>query len=361
MISRVTLVAFLSVLSADCCFAQATQPILDRDIAEAILAPLPESARQPIVPPPNDPYAPQESSEANVSKTTEVGEDDSEVKFDGVVLPDLPAGTRIEDGIVRHEVRVEMDLEQATRLWIYRPDPVPVSPRPCVLIAPSGTILIHGRGLSEEDQAEHLPWVHAGFVVVAYHLSGYADPKKLTLTRFRQAATRFQQAEGGLRNGQAAVDYVRKRVPFVDANRLYAVGHSSAATAALYLAAKEKAIQGCVAFMPVVDVAEHLGQEALEMLGTNEIVPDPQKYLRDISPATYVGQIRCPTFIFIADDDSIADVETLGVFAENMRNFGGDVTVGRVPSGGHYQAMIDEGIPLAIQWLAMVDKIESGG
>ena len=61
----------------------------------------------------------------------------------------------------------------ASKLWIYEPEGS--EKRPCILIAPAGSTLMEGMSLGEEDQDEHVPYVQAGFVVIAYSLDGGSD------------------------------------------------------------------------------------------------------------------------------------------------------------------------------------------
>lgn len=56
-------------------------------------------------------------------------------------------------------------------------------------------------------------------------------------------------------------------------------------------------------------------------------------------------------FLFNAEDDSIVDAAETRAAAAGLRGLGKDVTLEIVPTGDHYDAMIDEGIPRAIQWL----------
>ncbi len=55
-------------------------------------------------------------------------------------------------------------------------------------------------------------------------------------------------------NGQAAIDYVLSRFPLVDREKIYTWGHSSAATLALLLAAKDPRVKRCIAMAPVTSL-----------------------------------------------------------------------------------------------------------
>ena len=126
---------------------------------------------------------------------------------------------------------------------------------PCVLIAPAGSILITGMDLGEGDRKEHLPYVRAGFAVLSYSLDGHVpDRKAASDAQIRQASQEFLAAKAGLTNAKVALEWLTARVPEVDADRIYAAGHSSAGTLALLLAENEPRIKKCAAFAPRSDV-----------------------------------------------------------------------------------------------------------
>ena len=118
--------------------------------------------------------------------------------------------------------------------WLYAPPSSlkPDAKLPAVLIAPAGSDLLTGMNLSDDDRPEHLPYLDAGFVVLADELPG----KDNTQT--------FAASNAGLDNGRAALEFLRAKVPFVDEGRIFTAGHSSAADAALLLAAHEPSLAG---------------------------------------------------------------------------------------------------------------------
>jgi acetyl esterase/lipase len=71
-------------------------------------------------------------------------------------------------------------------------------------------------------------------------------------------------------------------------------------------------------------------------------------------------KIECPVFLFYAEDDArfAGQVREL---AERLAAAGKKVTAEHVPKGGHYQSMIDEGIPRAIQWLKSLPAKSGSG
>lgn len=259
-------------------------------------------------------------------------------------------------GVRKATVQTKLPGGQSMTLWIYQPDPLPRSKVPCVFIAPAGTMMIHGLGLANGDAPEHLPWVKAGFAVVAYELSGPADAQNSTDIQLKQAAEKFRQAKSGLLNAQVAMAYAREKVSFVDPNQFYTAGHSSAGTMALYVAEMEPQVKGAIAFMPAVDVRASLGIDGITYVQNAGIVPEAGIYVSEISPITHINRLSQPTFLFIAGDDRPDITGPADSFGKKLREMGSDVTIVRVPSGGHFDPMLDPGIPMAIEWLKMITR-----
>jgi len=260
-------------------------------------------------------------------------------------------------GVRKAVVQTNLPDGQSMTLWVYQPDPLLRSKVPCVFIAPAGTMMIHGLGLADGDAPEHLPWVKAGFAVVAYELSGAADSQKSTDAQLKTAAEEFRQAKSGLLNAQMAMAYAREKLSFVDPRQFYTAGHSSAGTMALYVAEMEPQVQGAIAFMPAVDIRESLGIDGVSYIQNKGIVPEAGIYVNKISPATHVHRLSRPTFLFIAGDDRSDITGPADSFGKKLREQGSDVTIVRVPSGGHFEPMRDPGIPMAIEWLKMITRM----
>lgn len=259
-------------------------------------------------------------------------------------------------GVRKAVVQTKLPDGQSMTLWIYQPDPLPQAKVPCVFIAPAGTMMIHGLGLTDGDTAEHLPWVKAGFAVVAYELSGNADPENSSDVQLKSAAEKFRQAKSGLLNAQTAMAYAREKVSFVNPRQFYTAGHSSAGTMALYVAEMEPQVKGAIAFMPAVDIRASLGIDGITYVQNSKIVPEAGVYVSEISPLTHIHRLSQPTFLFIAGDDRSDITGPADSFGKKLRELGSDVTVVRVPNGGHFQPMLDSGIPMAIEWLKMVTQ-----
>ncbi len=289
-------------------------------------------------------------------------------------FPDLGPGQTLEPGVVRHEVPLGYNPlydglaphpspfrptmpPRSTRpghsgkLWVYLPsgDHEPQS-LPCILIAGAGTNLMTGMALGEGDVPEHLPWVRAGFAVVAYELDGMLpnrdDPTDAELKAAMQA---FYAARAGLINAKIAIEYALRKVPQVDPKRMYAVGHSSAGTMALLFAEHEPRLAGCVAFAPVADTEASLDGLAVRIFSL--AVPGLRTNIARYSPRNHEIQLRCPVLLFHAEDDGNVPVEESRKCAARLQALRKTVTLQTVPTGDHYDSMIDQGVPLAIRWV----------
>jgi dipeptidyl aminopeptidase/acylaminoacyl peptidase len=265
--------------------------------------------------------------------------------------PEVKAGRTLTKGITFQEILVPRKRGGNNRLWVYLPEPRPKGKLPCVLIAPAGTPLIYGNELGsigDGDQPEHLPYVRAGFAVVAYEIDGPVRSENPTDAEIVRAATAFKAADAGVANTRATMDYVLAKMPFIDPNRLYTAGHSSAATLALLAAASDSRIKGCVAYAPCTDVDERLNETSDAL---NSVIPGFKKFIAESSPKNKAAKLQCPVFLFHANDDSNVPVTETIAFAEQVKRTNPKVTLVRVPSGNHYDSMITQGIPAGIRWL----------
>ncbi len=220
---------------------------------------------------------------------------------------------------------------------------------PCVLIATAGTNLISGIGLGDgADHPERVPYVLAGYAVVAFELDGEYSSEEPNDAEMRRGFQEFAAAQAGLVNARNALEYVLAKMPEVDPERIYAAGHSSAATLAVLFAEHEPRLRACVAYAPVNDLAAHFGEDAAML---RRFLPGAEEFFVKSSPITHAANLECPLFLFHARDDSVVPVAGSIAFAETLKGLGKDVTLQVVSSGGHYDPMIEEGIPNAIEWL----------
>ena len=248
---------------------------------------------------------------------------------------------------------------ESTHLWVYLPQgDHKVGSLPCVLIAPGGTITVTGIGLEKSDQPEHLPYVAAGFAVVAFDLDGPVSLKHVTQSQLVNAVGKFQAAHGGVDNGKKAIDYIVARIPEVDANRLYAAGHSSAGLIALDMAIADKRIKGCCAYCPCTSVRKWMGRMPgiCEMLEKN--VSGFDTFVDDASPTNHLDALKeKPVLLFTSAGDTRVLPETVKSFATDLTAAGSNhVKLVVADTGDHYNSMIKVGIPAGIDFLKALDN-----
>jgi dipeptidyl aminopeptidase/acylaminoacyl peptidase len=254
---------------------------------------------------------------------------------------------KIEPGIVQYEVTLPKG-NVSSKLWVYLPERPGQKKLPCILIGPAGSRLFHGMFLGNGDRPEHLPYVRAGFAVIAYEVDGHmtdkADDNELTF-----AARAFKKADAGVANARAALDYAIAKFPAIDPDHIYAAGHSSAATLSLLVSEYEPRIKACIAYAPVCNVVGHLGDQTISSLA--KMVPDFREFIENSSPDKSPAKLTCPVFLFHANDDSVVSTTQVMAFATTLKKTNPNVVVVQVSKGNHYDSMIQEGIPKGIQWL----------
>jgi dipeptidyl aminopeptidase/acylaminoacyl peptidase len=265
-------------------------------------------------------------------------------------LPPLPPAQRLEPGVVVHKVSWPTN-GIPRQVWIYLPDK-PAKRLPMVLIAPAGSPLVTGMDLGDGDSVEHVPYVRAGFAVVAYSLDGAVpDFERLPPLAWADGVRKFMGADSGVQNARLALDYALARVAALDPARIYTAGHSSAATVSLLVAEREPRIKGCIAFAPVSDISQKEPNADL-IRKLDQLVPGCAGYFFGAgSPSTSAATLTCPVFLFHAQDDSVVPITQSDAFAAQLRLTNQHVKYVRAQSGNHYNSMIQQGIPEAVRWL----------
>ena len=225
---------------------------------------------------------------------------------------------------------------------------------PCVLLAPAGSNLLTGKDCDDLDYADEIrPYVTAGMAVVHDSLDGSLD--KIQNERIKEKALpgafdKFCKAHGGVVNGQRALDFALGNFQQIDPNKLYCAGHSSAATLSLQLASTDQRISKCVAYAPAPSLkkrfAELFSQDDIDL-----ILPRFRMYVEQWSPENRISKFNCPVFIFHALDDGNTPYPDTKAFHDQLVAEGKATKLVTGKRGGHYQSMIDEGIPAAIDWL----------
>ncbi len=282
-------------------------------------------------------------------------------------LPPLGAWTEIEPGVSFQEVRFAMPPGQNTppghsgKLWLYMPSGAdPASKLPCVFITGAGSKLFTGMDLGDGDRPEHLPYARAGFVVVAFEMDGF-PPKNENApdSEYSEPARAFFRAQAGLVNARVAIAFASSRLAMADPEHFYIAGHSSAATAALVVAAYEPAIKACAAFAPAVDMESRF--PTLVRALVTRIAPGSADLFTRYNPRKIEGQINCPVMLFYARDDTVVSTSDIQQMANSMKGMGKRVELVTAPGGGHYESMINEGIPNAISWFQSIGGGSSAG
>lgn len=265
-------------------------------------------------------------------------------------FPDPGPSRTLEPGIELHEIHLPGGPKPGFggKLWLYLPSGAhPDKSLPCVLITGAGSNLMVGMDLGDGDRPEHLPYVRAGFAVLAFELDGAVpDLQNASDAQFLAGARKFHAARAGLVNAHIAIEYVLAKVPQADPQRLYAAGHSSAGTLALLFAEHEPRLKGCVAFAPAIDLGKRLAP-AMPFLMQQGLTDLVVRY----APKTNEMKLSCPLFLFHAQDDSNVPVSSSLDWAQRLQRLGKTVTMETVPTGNHYDSMIQQGIPRAIAWM----------
>lgn len=284
-------------------------------------------------------------------KTAERPDLDGDLPVDGIraraPLPELSAARTIQPGVLFQETILQPG-PLPMKVWFYRPERAN-GKLPLVLVPPAGSTLFAGMDLGDGDRAEHYPYVRAGFAVGSFEIDGHVpDGPGASDEDILQGARAFRDAKAGLNNAKAALDYFLAKSPDVDPNRVFIAGHSSAATLALLVAEHEPRIKGCVAYCGVSDVEARV---APAIAALDRALPGYREFLRFSSPKTHVEKLMCPVFLFHAQDDDNVPVAQTTNFAKLLKKTNADVTLDTSARGGHYESMINTGIPKGIDWM----------
>ena len=237
----------------------------------------------------------------------------------------------------------------AFRVYVPPGDHAPQS-IPCVLVSPAGTNLLIGNDMDNDDyHKETLPYAEAGMAVIFFSLDGPCDMQNLKDSELSVAYLKFRAAMAGVVNGRNALEFALAKLPQVDPKRIYSAGHSSAGNVSLLLAAHEPRLAGSIGFAACSDVEKRLADA--NNAATRLLLPDLTNFLKQSSPKTHAAKINCPVFLFHAQDDSNVPVGDSQAFSQQLQAAGKKVELKLVPTGDHYNSMVDEGVPAAVTWL----------
>ncbi len=273
-------------------------------------------------------------------------------------LPTRPAFMQLEPGVLiaRPSTGVPRGKPGGrSRLYIYLPEGRHAAESlGCVFIAPAGATVLTGMELGSGDQPEHLPYVRAGYAVVAYEVDGYPGPlENVTDEQFGNAYLKYRDSMAGLVNARNAIDFALATLPEVNPNRLYAAGHSSAGKQALLLAEHEPRLAGCLAYAPVSDVVSNSREQSAALL---YVAPGCGAFLKKSSPRTHEASLNCPIFLFHATGDDVIPFAESEAFAARLQSQGKQVEFSVFEGGDHYSPMISAGIPRGINWLQSLPR-----
>ncbi|MEM9283406.1 MAG: dienelactone hydrolase family protein [Verrucomicrobiota bacterium] len=268
------------------------------------------------------------------------------------VVPAIGFCIDLPDDVLRRKFELP---GSGNEVWIYLPADYQGKEFPCVLIAPAGTRLFHGKSLGDSDWMEHTSYVQAGFAVIAYELSG--DLKDDASDAETSAAMRrFVAAKGGVADAAAALNFAAARIPSIDTDRLYVAGHSSAATTALAIAQASKKVKGVAIYAPPLDLRDLLGGMLPEL---NQLHEGFGEFLSTFSPSENASRIEAPIMLFYAEDDQLMEESAIKEYWQKLDQSNTDALVIRSELGGHYLSMIRHGMPLGIEWFQRIESGES--
>lgn len=255
---------------------------------------------------------------------------------------------KLEPGVYLHQHTIVRE-GVPMRMWLYLPAETITAPVGCVVIAVAGGTGVSGNKLSVLSRPEHVPYVRKGFVVAAYDVDGKI-PKGASEPAAIAAITAFRDAHAGLDNARAALDYALSVVPSIDKKRIFAAGHSSAATLALLFAAEEPRIRAVAAYAPITDLITDLPANYQSWLASQ--IPGFREFLRWSSPLTHVAALRDkPVFVQHALNDKLVDVEQTERLMSALKPGHPASKMLIVPTGNHYDSMIRDGLPQGLSWL----------
>ena len=167
--------------------------------------------------------------------------------------------------------------------------------KPCVFMAASGGTNFSGVRFEEMRIGECLPYALAGFIVVMYEVDGHMDSGDISQKQFRSRFAQFCDSKAGLVNARNAIKFALAKIPGIDNERLFAVGHSSAGRQAMLLGATDPRIKGCLGLAPL------LSRDAKdEELLMKDLMFKPSNFeeaLDVFAPVTHVSMMKASVLI----------------------------------------------------------------
>ncbi|TWT76477.1 Alpha/beta hydrolase family protein [Planctomycetes bacterium CA13] len=293
--------------------------------------------------------------------TQSITEPNSKFDIDSVKTPSLPESLSFRDYNSVQIAEVDLGIPAGSpgeddKIWVMRPKSTdrhhdPQKRYPCVFVAAAGATVLNGVGMSTAEMGLYSALTRQGFIVVGYGTDGDISETAST-AEFVRAHQRFRASMSGLVNSRNAISLALATVPAIDPNRLYAVGHSSAAKHALLLATHEPRIRGCVSLAGFADILRTAGDQ--EEANYDSVFSDWRDFAVKASPATHAADLKCPVYLYHSDIDQV-------VSARNSTSFAAQRAEANLPTklvisntGDHYSAV--DHINIAAYWLADLDE-----
>lgn len=163
------------------------------------------------------------------------------------------------------------------------PKPIDNKKHPAVLWAHGGFGGIGSWLWDKNDEQAPSAFQKAGFVVMTPSWRGENDNPG-----------RFELFYGEVLDAVAAIEYLAK-VPYVDPDRIYMVGHSTGGTITLLTAQVTAKLRAAFSFGGAPDLQTVVGD------GSNDITPFDYRNAEEVrlrSPINFVNSLKVPTFYF---------------------------------------------------------------
>lgn len=215
---------------------------------------------------------------------------------------------------------------------------------PCLLVAPAGTNMLTGANTGPFFDS-HIPYLQAGFAIMDYEFDGSPDYE----SEPGEATRAFIDAHAGLVNSRNVIDFVQQKMPMVNTKQIFAVGHSSGGAHALLLGEHETRLAGVVAYAAVCNVPKRVPAFLARLSGSDD--PRLGDFLTQSSPHTHAARMNCPVLLCHAEDDSNVPVSDSREMHTLLQSAGKKSELYIVPTGDHYEDMLNQCVPKGIQWL----------
>ncbi|MCB9683237.1 MAG: hypothetical protein H6733_17360 [Alphaproteobacteria bacterium] len=281
--------------------------------------------------------------------------------IEGIPLPPMPARSApvpVAPGVVRESVRFESPDARLpggrAGLWLYLPTPDRIhGPLPAVVVAAEGGDGRTGARLERAQMAHHLPWLEAGFAVLAYEIDG-SVPADASDDAMRDAAERAYEASlGGLIDARNAREFLRARVPEVASGAVFAVGVHASATVAILLGAHDSGLAGVAVIAPSTPPTlglEHMDRTVRRALEDESdamgiTLGEREALVGALSPMVQGRRLTVPTFLGLPADAPPDDAARQRQLAAELDSAGVFVTARTVPDAGVH------GIGDAVAWV----------